>query len=494
MKAVVVSPSICDFYFTPGRAAALGAKSVYKLLKKKGVDCELINFPLMKPRGNKIPLPGSHKYLEPFIIPGERGALSYFNSFKIFGPYHNNSAKIVLSNHPDVIFISLFAWAYADDAILLAKEIRELARKNRRSVTICIGGAGVSVFPEFFKEISIFDYVLEGDAEISLPLFISELKLGKKKISYPKGINLNDPSPVLSLNVDSKEKQWVSMVLSRGCPLECKFCSNHLTQGRRFRATPVGSIIQEMDLLKISKDQPLHINLEDDNLLIRRAYFKRVLLMVKENYPQATFSIENGIDYTNLSVDFLRFLINVGFNSFTFSLGSFDPELLDNEGRPSNFSKFEKIINELKKDSIPVKTFLISGLPGDSALNVLNSLIYLHKLETEIGISLFYTVPGLPRFEDKKQFFVKSSRLCCGSAAYPWAKSLTTKELVTSFRLSRLSNFINKKVKTEQELNLLNIIKKEKKFYSFQGKSNEIVEIANLEDSMVKYFFNSIFN
>lgn len=487
MKAVVVSPSICDFYFTPGRATALGAFSVHQILLRECIDSTFLNLPLMKPRGKKIPLPQSHSHLEPYIIHGEKGPITYFNSFKRFGPSIEESTDLILAKEPDIIFISLFAWAYAEDAVMLTKELRGKCDK----VKICIGGPGVTVLPQYFKEKNLFDYVLTGDAEVVIP---SLIKSFKDKTEVICGFNVKDPEPVVSLNIDSRGKQWISMILSRGCPLKCKFCSNHLTQGRVFRKCSIDMLKTKLEKLDISNDYPLHITMEDDNLLIRKKYFKDVLIMIKNMFPNTTFSIDNGLDYTYLSNKYLMFLIDIGFNSFTFSLGTFNRNILEIEERPSDFKRFEEILDILKEKSIPVSTFLICGLPGDSSNNVLNSIVYLNSLNTNIGVSMFYTVPGLPRFEDEDIFLNNPSRLCCGSAAYPWSESLTTKELITLFRLSRLSNFIKKEKKTAVEIDLITKIKRDTKLYTLLGKSNQIVEVKNLDNKLIQNFLNYIFS
>ncbi len=499
MKAVVVSPSICDFYFTPGRATALGAKSVFNHVKKTGIDCELYNLPLMSPRGKKSPVPEVLDHLKPFLIPGERGAISFFNTYKRFGPTPEESAQIVLSSNPDIIFISLFAWAYAEDALNLAREIKK-QQDNTKKVTLCIGGAGVAVLPEYFKKTELFDFILTGDAEdIISPLIdlIKEENGDPHTVPHLYGVDGSDnnisiksPEPVVSLNRDSREKQWLSIILSRGCPLKCKFCSNHLTQGRTFRATETDKLRKELIQLDISFDHPLHINLEDDNLLIRKKYFEDILLMLKELYPHSTFSIENGLDYTFMTPLYVDSLIDTGFTSFTLSLGSSDLDILKEEKRPADLKNFEAILKRLEERSTPVKTFLICGLPGDSKDTILNSLKYLHHQPTDTGISLFYPVPGLPRFEDKSIFLKRSSRLCCGSSTYPWAGSMTTEEMVTTFRLARLSNLIKRENKSDNEKLLIKTIIKNRSLFTFRGKTNEIIPIPNMNEYLVFEFLS----
>lgn len=482
ISAVVVTPSICDFYFTPGRAAALGAKVVDRELKKQGVKSLLLNLPLILPRGKNIPLPKDFDHLSPFIIEGERGPISFFTKYKRFGPKVSESADLIFSNDPDIIFISLFAWAYAQDAVNLAKEIKD---RSSDKVQLVIGGPGVSVYPEFFENTDLFDYVISGEAEEVISLLVKKEPLPSKHISE------KDPEPILNLNIDKSGKQWVSTILSRGCPLKCKFCSNHLTQGRIFRSTSLEALKSELKKLKVSLKDPIHINLEDDNLLIRKTYFKEAILLLKKYMPQATFSIDNGLDYTYMTTEFTTFLIDQGFNSFTFSLGSSDLNILKKEERPADLDKLELILATIKKRGIPVKTFFISGLPEDSLVSISRTLIYLHRLNTDSGLSMFYPVPGLPRFENKEIFTAKISNLCCGSSAYPWADSLTTEEMVTVFRLSRLSNLINNREKSLNDIKLIQKIKEDKKLYTFHSKLWNFVPVPNMNRFLVEEFISN---
>ncbi|MDA3809459.1 MAG: radical SAM protein [Spirochaetaceae bacterium] len=293
------------------------------------------------------------------------------------------------------------------------------------------------------------------------------------------------PEPAISLNIDKKGKQWISMLLTRGCPLHCQFCSNFLTQGRLFRPTPLEKLQSQLETLEINLTKPVHINLEDDNLLVRKSYFKEVLTLLKKKIPHSTFSIDNGLDYTNMTDEFINYLIETGFTSFTLSLGSSDLETLKKEKRPGNLKRFEEVLVYLTTRKISVSTFLICGLPEDSRESILASLTYLHQLPTEIN---FYPIPGLPRFEDTDLFLTKSPHLCCGSSAYPWGKSLTTAEMVTVFRLARLSNLIKKEHKTSDEIQFINKILETKRLRSFIGKKKEIISVSSMDEFLVEGF------
>jgi hypothetical protein len=142
MKAAVVQASIYDFYFTPRRAAALGAVSLMRELEKIGWTVSFLNLPLMG-KARSMALPDELDYLRPFIVTGETGPLSWFTGYKRFGPTPEESAEKILAGEPDVVFISQFAWAYSEEVFRLAEEL-----KNRRSdIPVVVGGHGSLMLP-----------------------------------------------------------------------------------------------------------------------------------------------------------------------------------------------------------------------------------------------------------------------------------------------------------------------------------------------------------
>ena len=128
------------------RFSGLGAEILSKLLRQNGWEVRLLNFPLQKKKGKRLQLPQPLDYLKPHIIENEEGHLSFFTRYQRFGPSLDECAAQVVSSPPDIVFISCFAFCYADAALELASSIRSEAP----DIPIVIGGAGVSAYPDFF--------------------------------------------------------------------------------------------------------------------------------------------------------------------------------------------------------------------------------------------------------------------------------------------------------------------------------------------------------
>ncbi|MDC7125373.1 MAG: B12-binding domain-containing radical SAM protein [Spirochaetales bacterium] len=433
MKAVIAIPSVKDFYFTPTRAAGLGSVAAKHVLENHNIETIILNFSTMKRKLTPLSLPPELNYLKEYLIPEERGAVSFFRKYYRFGPDSKICAEIILENKPDLVLISCFAWAYAEETVNLAAAIKN----KSKAVSIAVGGAGVSVAPEYFENFNYIDFVISGEAETAISTFLIK--------QY--GINKKDGEPVkvpgfywnMTGISQNKKTRYFSAMLTRGCPKACRFCANHLVHGRKFRKAEISEI--EQGIKNFPHSMNIHLNFEDDNLLFDKEYFFTVLDIVKKYFPDAEFSAENGLDYTMMDEETTEKLISLGFKSFNLSMASSEDTILSKENRKACPSKLDDILNIASKKGIHSTTYFICGLEADTKKTVINNLLRLHNLPTLTGISMFYPVPGLPGFSSKKMIQYPP-RLCAGSSAYPWTGSLSTIELITAFRLSRLSNMI----------------------------------------------------
>ncbi len=117
-------------------------------------------------------MPTSHSHLESSLIPGEFGPTAFFSRYQRFGPSPKDSAALILAEKPDAVFISCFAFAYADDTLSLAGHLK----KQDTSIPVYVGGAGVSVLPDYFEREESIDGVIAGEAEAALPDFLGRIQ------------------------------------------------------------------------------------------------------------------------------------------------------------------------------------------------------------------------------------------------------------------------------------------------------------------------------
>lgn len=518
LKTGIAIPPVFDFYFTGHRFSGLGGGILHRLLRENGCAVQLWNFPLQKKKGRQLPLPDALDFLKPHIIANETGRLSFFTRYRRFGPCFSECARQILSASPDILFISCFAFCYADSAAELAAAVRAAAPK----IPIAVGGAGVSAYPEFFLQNPNIDFAFTGEAEVSVSAFINAIKSGSTGLSdlsfasfsrvpnlYCKNNN-KIVAPAIKKQTRAREIAFVlkktnetgnavyfTTSLSRGCPKKCRFCSNFLCHGRDFRVIPISKIktaLCAMSLTPEETEKTVYINFEDDNLLLAPEYFLNVLAVFKEKFHRVFFLAENGLDYTQLTPELVKTLIKLGVKQFNLSIASTHLPILAAEKRNATFSGYEKVVRILEEHKVRSITYFICGFKKDSKKTIAANIAYLAKQPTLIGISLFYPVPGIYDFTDKTLFDAGPAVLCAGSSAFPWNQALTTAELVTAFRLSRFVNLLKSENRTETESALIQKIIQDRRLYTLIRKNRTpcIIPVDHADHEMVRLFFENV--
>jgi radical SAM superfamily enzyme YgiQ (UPF0313 family) len=468
------------------------------LLEKKGIKVHYFNFPLDNCLRQNIPIPKTLSYLKPYILPNETGQSSFFTQYYHYGPPLQECVQQIISIEPDILFISCFAFCYADMTVSLCKGLKNLFP----SIPIIAGGGGVSVNPHYFISTGCIDYTLSGEAEISIPPLLDFINGKTKDSTSIPNLSSNSHtnslfSPTSFTNDNTIEPGFqtslkdnrlrLDLTISRGCPLNCSFCSNRLCHGTDFRhisLNQVDDIIMSISQSLPSEPSTVDINFEDDNLLIDPEFWFRVLEKFKSRFPCAHFYAENGLDYRLLTEDSAKYLIKLGMAQFNIALGNVNKDSLHTLSRVSSLDHYDNLLNLFKEHSIQVITYFISGIKGESRENIAENLLYLFKRPTLTGISMFYPVPGLPGFTNLSMFENGKSILCCGSSAYPWNESVNTATLVTAFRLSRLLNLIKCKYHSPIEQKLIETsIKKRMLHTQIRHKKEKVIIEVPLQDN-----------
>jgi anaerobic magnesium-protoporphyrin IX monomethyl ester cyclase len=507
-RAAIIIPPLYDFYFTRHRFSSLGAHSVEKCIERSGIIATLFDFPLLKSRGTPQPLPPALSYLQPFLFENEIGGTSFFTRYRRYGPDIQTCARLIADSRPDICFFSVFAFAYADTALDLATSVKSLLPK----VPIVMGGGGPSCLPEYFLHGTV-DYVLTGEAEATLKPFLCEIQKPlsdlnsvpnlvwrengsmrrSSKSAIAKG---SDIQVVLQKTAETARVATWSTSLSRGCPMNCAFCSSHFSLGKPFRTPVWEKIEQGLSSIKIDLNdykKQLVINIEDDNLCADDTFLKTTLTSIRAQFPKVEFIMENGIDYRFLTPEKITWLINNGMKKFNLSMGSLNPEILRSKNRTCSIEQYEGILDLLAQYQLPSITYFICGFREDTVDTIAQSLRYLAAAKTTIGISPFYAVPGIAGFTDSSLFITESSSRCLGASCYPWNGSLSTKTLVTAFRLARYINLTKYSNRLEIETQLIDKIDITQSLHTLireQGtKTVRIVEVEEQDRELVRRFF-----
>jgi len=137
----------------------------------------------------------------------------------------------------------------------------EIASQYRRSgIPVVMGGIHASMMPDEASQ--YVDTVVIGEAEAIWGDVIADFLHGslKKRYHGVPGDLRNMVRP--NREIFSKRYPWASVQTSRGCPMDCDFCSVTAFNGRQYRVRPVEEVLDELESIS-TRD----IFFIDDNLI-----------------------------------------------------------------------------------------------------------------------------------------------------------------------------------------------------------------------------------
>jgi radical SAM superfamily enzyme YgiQ (UPF0313 family) len=141
----------------------------------------------------------------------------------------------------DYVFIS--AMVVQKDSV---KEV--IARCNKLNARVVAGGP---LFTTGYKEFEGVDHFVLGEAEVTLPRFLTDLARGCPKHVYSSGERPDigkTPVPAWSL-INMKHYSAMSLQYSRGCPFDCDFCDIIVLNGHKPRTKGSQQMVDELEAL-----------------------------------------------------------------------------------------------------------------------------------------------------------------------------------------------------------------------------------------------------
>jgi len=143
----------------------------------------------------------------------------------------------------DYVFISAM--------VVQQKSALEVAHRCKKLNTKVVAGGPLFTTGYELVNFDEIDHVIRNEAEITLPVFLEDLKNGCPKHTYQtdeKADITRTPVPLYSLAEVSKYNQ-VTVQYSRGCPYDCEFCDIIVMDGHRPRTKTKEQMLAELEAI-----------------------------------------------------------------------------------------------------------------------------------------------------------------------------------------------------------------------------------------------------
>lgn len=152
----------------------------------------------------------------------------------------------------DLVAITAFT-ATAPRAYEIAKIYRN------KGIPVVLGGIHASILPEEAGRYA--DAVVTGEAESVWKEVLSDFEAGRLKPVYNAGFEPLIRQPLPRRDLFHPAYVAASVQTSRGCPMDCSFCSVSAFNGRHYRFRPIPDVLDE--LVQIPQDYVFFV---DDNI------------------------------------------------------------------------------------------------------------------------------------------------------------------------------------------------------------------------------------
>jgi radical SAM superfamily enzyme YgiQ (UPF0313 family) len=154
---------------------------------------------------------------------------------------------------PDLVGLTAFT-SQAVRAYEIAADFRS------RGIPVVMGGIHTSMCVE--EALEHVDSVVIGEAESVWADVLSDAERGSLKRIYRGTHEAMDKSPIARHDLLPPAYYCGSIQTTRGCPLDCSFCSVTAFNGRRYRRRPIKNVIEELKLIREK-----FVLFVDDNLI-----------------------------------------------------------------------------------------------------------------------------------------------------------------------------------------------------------------------------------
>ena len=227
------------------------------------------------------------------------------------------------------------------------------------------------LFTGGYDEFKDVDYLVLNEAEITLPLFLEDLRNGCAKHVYtckrfPDMEKI--PTPLWEL-VNMKDYASMNLQYSRGCPFNCEFCDITIRFGHRVRTKNSGQVLAELESL-YSHGWRGVVFFVDDNFIGNKLKLKQEILpaiiewMVSKRRP-FTFITEATIDLSD-DKELMQLMVKAGFDSVFLGIETTDEKSLAECSKLQNKNRdMVTCVNRIQKSGMNVMGGFIVGFDND---------------------------------------------------------------------------------------------------------------------------------
>lgn len=327
-------------------------------------------------------------------------------------------------NHYDVIGFQLFSY----DLYVVARLLGIVRDIQPQAVTVA-GGPHPSGDPLGVLDfLDCLDYAFAGEAEIGFARWLQMLEEHSDPVSVP-GLIYRDNSNEVQVNpvqtvedLDTlplpawellKPEEYpeaphgaftrkfptAPIILTRGCPCLCTFCSGGAITGRRVRRRSVANVMTELAVLFARGVREIHI--EDENFTLNKEYVLEFCDALIKSGLELSWSLPSGIRIDTLDAEMLTRMESAGCYSLALGIEFGTDRMMQLTKKGLTIAEIRRKIELFRRSRIKTTGFFLFGIPGETYEEMKKTLEFALELPLDRAqFNNFMPLPGSSLWEE----------------------------------------------------------------------------------------------
>lgn len=325
----------------------------------------------------------------------------------------------ILKRNPDIVSISALT-----PTIGVALDSADKIKQVKPDTIVVLGGYHPTFeFKSVLQEESV-DVIVRGEGEYTFLELVQTIEEGGD-LKTVQGLAFNDnndgeviltpdrpiiedldelPFPAFHLFPMEKYKilnittNVATIITTRGCPMQCSFCSSAALHGNKLRRRSYTNVVDEIEL-RLKEENIDTIAFMDDTFTLSKKFVYDLCDEIKRRGLKFWWGCTTRVD--TLNEELLETMKDVGCMTLFIGVESADQQMLDKMDKNITVSKTEEAFKLARKVGIRTIASCVIGMPDDTRESIQNTIDFVNKLDPNYALySLATPYPGT-RFYNK---------------------------------------------------------------------------------------------
>lgn len=319
----------------------------------------------------------------------------------------------ILKRNPDIVSISALT-----PTIGVALDSADKIKQVKPNTIIVLGGYHPTFeFQSVLEEESV-DVVVRGEGEYTLLELVQTIE-NNGDLKKVQGLAFHDktdnslvvtPDRPIIENLDElpfpafhlfpMEKYRIlnittnvaTIITTRGCPMQCSFCSSAALHGHKLRRRSVENVVDEVEM-RLKEQNIDTIAFMDDTFTLNKRFVREYCSEIKRRGLKFWWGCTSRVD--TLDEELLQIMKDAGCITIFMGVESADQQMLEKMNKNITVTKTENAFKLARKVGIRTIASCVIGMPEDTHKSINQTIDFVKKLNPNYALfSLATPYPG----------------------------------------------------------------------------------------------------